>query len=202
MPRAYKYFKFPGNFSYIGYADEQLRDFGGHPIACVRGSCFETLFTVFHTYQAETGQHSLVAHHLFKYSGAPAKMRLTAKVKSKLHRDARLTSAQWWEVYHRLKLKNLTRGWEREFYNSVESFGPEKPVSINGAAARADHALYAPYDVEREGIFSTDFDLENADYELLFDAEVAFHHDSAGYHGWHKTMLHFILSGLWIERVI
>lgn len=62
------------------------------------------------------------------------------------------STVTWWEVYHRLKLKNLTKGWEREFYNSVESFGSEKPLSINGVAARADRALYAPYDAEREGI--------------------------------------------------
>ena len=201
LPRSYKYFKFPGQYSYIGFADEELREFGGHPITSVRGSCFEQLFTVFHTYQAETGQHTLVSHHLFKYSGAPAKVRLTARVKSKIHRDARLTSAQWWEVYHRLKLKSLTKGWEREFYNSVESYGPQKPISINGTDARAPNALYAPYDAERGGTFSIDFDLEAGEYELLFDGEAAFHHDSNGYHGWHKTMMYFVTDGIWLERV-
>ena len=120
--------------------------------------------------------------------------------KSKIHRDARLTSAQWWEVYHRLKLKHLQKGWEREFYNSVEAYGPDKPISINGAA-HANNVLYVPYDAEREGIFSIDFDLEEGEYELLFDAEAAFHHDSAGYQGWHKTTMWFALNGLSIERV-
>jgi hypothetical protein len=200
LPRSYKYFKFPGQYPYIGFDGEENREFGGHPISSVRGSCFEAFFTAFHTYQAEVGQHTLVSHHLFKYSGAPAKVRLTAQVVSKIHRDPRLTSAQWWEVYHRLKLKNLTKGWEREFYNSVEAYGSERPISINGVA-RADSALYAPYDARREGTFPIDFELEAADYELLFDAEAAFHHDSNGYHGWHKTSMMFVLSGLWLERV-
>ena len=164
--------RLPGQYNYIGFAGEELREFGGHPIMSLRGSRFETLFTVFHTYQAEKGQHSLVAHPLFKRSGAAAKVRLTAQVSSKIHRDARLTSAQWWEVYHRLKLKHLQKGWEREFYNSVESHGPDKPISINGKDARADRALYAPYDAEREGTFSIEFDLEAGEYELLWIAKL------------------------------
>ena len=200
LPRSYKYFKFPGNYDYIGFDNESCNEFGGHPLRGGTGACIEAYFTVFHIFKAEVGQHSLVTHHLFKYSGAPAKLRLSAKVKSKIHRDARLTSAQWWEVYHRLKLKHLQKGWTREFYNSVEAYGPDKPISINGAA-RANNVLYAPYDAEREGIFSIDFDLEEGDYELIFDAEAAFHHDSAGYQGWHKTTMWFALNGLSIERV-
>lgn len=202
MPRSYKYFKFPGNYAHIGFADEHVNEFGGHPLAGGSGTNFEAFVTVFHTYQAETGQHSLVTHPLFKYSGPTAKMRLTAKVASKIHRDARLTSAQWWEVYHRLKLKHLTKGWEREFYNSVEAYGTERPISINGTAARASSALYAPYDARRDGTFSIDFELEAGEYELMFDSEVAFHHDSNGYHGWHKTSTWFGLTGVSIERVL
>jgi hypothetical protein len=201
MPRSYKYSTFPGNYAYIGFADESCNEFGGHPLHGGTGACIEMYFTVFHTYKAEIGQHSLVTHPLFKYSGPSIKVRLTAKVVSKIHRDARLTSAQWWEVYHRLKLKHLQKGWEREFYNSVDAYGPERPISINGAA-RADSALYAPYDARREGTFSIDFDLEAGEYELMLDNEAAFHHDSNGYQGWHKTSMWFALNGVSIERVL
>jgi len=205
MQPSYEYYKFPGGYAYIGFYDESCKVYH-NPLTNHSGDAFETFFTVVNIYKAETGQHSLVVQPLFKYTGAPAKVRLTAHVGSDIHRNPRQDAhvggtafAQWWEVYSRLKLKH-SKGGEKEFFNSVDSYGYNCPISISSVTSPSLYKFEEPYDASCSGFFSIDFDLEPGDYSLMFDSEAAFHH-SEEYQGWQSTSLRFYLHGLSLERV-
>jgi hypothetical protein len=75
--KTYDYSKFPGGNDDLGYRDEICTPYH-HALTNDKGDAFETKFTVLNIYRLETRQHSYVVHPLFKYSGGPAKIRLTA----------------------------------------------------------------------------------------------------------------------------
>ena len=127
---------------------------------------------------------------------------MTAFVASIVHRDPRKDGqggtpfGQTWDVFNRLRLKHPD-GSEKEFYNSVDGFSPEKPLS----ATYADRAWDDNYDCRRDGKFSIDFDLDPGKYELMLDSEVAVWESPKEYQGWQFTSLAFFLHGLSIERL-
>ena len=205
MQASYDYHKFPGHYDHIGFYDESCTVYH-NPLTNHSGDAFETFFTVVNIYKAEVGQHSLVVQPLFKYTGAKVKVRLTAHVGSAIHRDPRQDGhmggeafAQWYEVYSRLKLTHSKSG-EKEFFNSVESYGNYHPISMAAVFAPSRSSFDKPYDANCDGVFSVDFDLEAGDYSLMLDSEAAFHH-SEEYQGWQSTSLRFYLHGLSLERV-
>jgi hypothetical protein len=195
--------KFPGGNPDLGYYDERCTPYH-HALTNEKGDSFETFFTVVQIWRLDTRQHSYVVHPLFKYSGGPAKVRLSAHVASIIHRDPRRDGqggtafGQWWDVYSHLKLRRVN-GWEKEFFNSVESYGLDRPISVNGGDAYSQWG--ENYDKRRDGSFSLDFDLEPGDYELVLDSEVAFQRAPKESQGWKSTSLSFFLHCLSLERV-
>ena len=174
--KSYNFSKFPGGNNDLGYYDEKCTPYH-HALTNEQGDAFQTFFTVVNIYRLNIRQHSYVVHPLFNYSGGPAKLRLTAHIASIVHREPRKDGehgtafAQWREVYSHLKLRH-SKGWEKEFYNSPNEFGWDKPLSLNGSAAYS--AWDENYVNRRDGLFSVDFDLEAGDYDLILDSEVAF----------------------------
>ncbi len=200
-PHSYKFDKFQGGSPDLGYYNEKCTGYH-HPMTSDKGDAFETFFTEVHIYRLDIRQHSYVGHPLFTYSGAPTKVRLTAHVASIIHRDPRKDGqggtafGQIWDVFNRLRLKH-PNGSQNEFYNSVDGFGVDKPIS-----AQAFHApWYDNYDARRDGFFSIDFDLVAGNYELILDSEVAVWECEHRYEGWQSTSLAFFLHGLSLERL-
>ena len=201
--KTYDFTTFPGGNVDLGYYNQRCTPYH-HALTNDKGDSFETFFNVVNIYRLNTRQHSYVVHPLFKYTGGPAKVRLTAHVASIIHRDPRKDGqggtafGQKWDVYNHLKLRR-SKGWEKEFYNSVEAFGVERPISVQGSDAIS--AWYSNYDKRRDGVFTLDFDLEAGDYELILDSEVYFDPAPKRYEGWQSTSLAFFLHGLSIERL-
>ncbi|HEU4767971.1 MAG TPA: hypothetical protein VFS77_11370 [Pyrinomonadaceae bacterium] len=200
---SYKYTKFPGGDPDLGYYDERCSQHH-HPLTNDSGDSFDTFFTVVNIWRLDRrDQHSYVNHALFKYSGPTIKVRLSANVASIIHRAPRKDGqggtafAQTWDVFNRLRLKHPD-GSQKEFYNSVDSFGNEKPLSVNGSEAYS--AWHQQYDKRRDGVFYIDFDLVPGDYEIVLDSEAAFWRAPKRYEGWQSTSLEFFLHGLAIER--
>jgi len=199
--KSYKQTPFPGNNDDLGIKSLSYTPYH-HALTNDAGDAFSTSFTVAHMYRLNTRQHSYVLHPLFKYSGGKVKVRLSVHVASIIHRTARLDgehgtgNSGWWEVWSRLKLRN-SKGWEQEFFNSVDSYGSDWPISVNSIYAR----FKEPYDRRKDGFFSLDFDLDAADYELVLDNEISFTPAKIRYEGWHYTSLEFYLHGLSLERV-
>jgi len=202
--KSYNFSKFPGGNNDLGYYNEQCNPHH-HALTNDRGDSFDTFFNVVHIYRLNTVQHSYVVHPLFTYSGGAAKVRVTAHIASIVSREPRKDGqggtafAQRYEVLSHLKLRRKN-GWEKEFYNSVLSFGSERPLSLNEGGG-GWHDFYKPWSARLDGFFSVDFDLEAGDYELLLDNEVNFAESPKRYEGWQSSSLAFYLHGLSIERV-
>jgi len=199
----YKFTEFPGGYNDIGFYDQRCTS-PRHPLTNGKEDAFQHFFTVVNIYRANIVRHSYVVHRLFGYTGGPAKVRLTAHTATVLHRAPRLDGqggtafGQKYNVTNRLKLRQ-TNGWEKEFYNSVTSFGNARPLSIDGSDAYS--AWHRDYDARRDGFFSVEFDLVAGDYELILDSEVAFSEGPKRYEGWQSCSLLFALHGLSIERL-
>ncbi len=202
-PHSYKFDKFQGGSPDLGYYNERCTPYH-HPLTNDKGDAFETFFTMVHIYRLDIRQHSFVWHPLFTYSGAPIKVRLTAHVASIIHRDPRKDGqggtafGQDWEVFNRLRLKH-PNGSENQFYNSVDAFGVDRPISVQGSDAYSH--WNDNYDARRDGVFSIDFDLVPGDYQLMLDSEIAVFVCEHRYEGWQSTSLAFFLHGLSIERL-
>ncbi|HEU4712479.1 MAG TPA: hypothetical protein VFS76_12985 [Pyrinomonadaceae bacterium] len=199
---SYKYDKFPGGNPDLGYYDERCTQYH-HPLTNDQGDSFETYFTAVQIWRLDIRQHSYVVHSLFKYTGPTIKARLSASVASILKRAPRKDGqggtafAQVWDLFNRLRLKHPD-GSQKEFYNSVDSFGVMKPLSVNGS--EAESAWHQQYEKRRDGVFSIDFDLVPGDYSIVLDSEAAFWEAPKRYEGWQSTSLAFFLHGLSIER--
>ena len=128
----------------------------------------------------------------------------TAHVTSIIHRDPRKDGqggtafGQIWDVFNRLHLRH-SKGSQRTFYISVDSFGSDKPISAQGSGAY--FAWHENYDARRDGFFTIDFDLEAGDYDLAMQSECAFWESPKRYEGWQSTSLAFFLHGLSTERL-
>jgi hypothetical protein len=201
--QSYRFDKFPGGDPDLGVKVEEFKFFH-NPLTNDKGDAFETFFTVHHIWRLDSRQNSWVVHPLFKYSGAPAKVRLTAHVASIIERAPRKDGqggtafGQTWDVFNRLHLWH-SKGLKKTFYISVDSFGPEKPVSNLGTYAYS--AWHQNYKCRRDGFFTIDFDLEAGDYELSMQSEAAFWRGPKRYEGWQSTSLAFFLHGVSIERL-
>jgi len=201
--QSYRFDKFPGGDNDLGIKVEEFKFFH-NPLTNDKGDAFETFFTVHHIWRLDSRQNSWVVHPLFKYSGAPAKVRLTAFVTSIIDRAPRKDGqggtafGQTWDVFNRLHLWH-SKGSKQTFYISVDSFGKDKPVSNEGSAAYS--AWRQNYNCRRDGYFTIDFDLEAGDYELAMQSEAAFWRGPKRYEGWQSTSLAFFLHGLSIERL-
>ncbi|HEY0728087.1 MAG TPA: hypothetical protein VGD38_08475, partial [Pyrinomonadaceae bacterium] len=199
----YRHDRFPGGNPDLGIKVEEFK-FHHNPLTVDKGDAFETFFTVHHIWRLDTKQNSWVVHPLFKYSGAPAKVRLTAFVASIIERAPRKDGqggtafGQTWDVFNRLHLWH-SKGSKRTFYISVDSFGPMKPVSNEGTYATT--AWRENYKCRRDGHFTIDFDLEAGEYELAMQSEAAFWRGPKRYEGWQSTSLAFFLHGISIERL-
>lgn len=201
--QSYKYDKFPGGNPDLGF---KVETFTAHhnPLTNDRGDAFETFFTCHHIYRLVTKQESWVVHPLFKYTGGKAKVRLTAHVASIIDRAPRKDGqggtafGQVWDVFNRLHLRQKG-GSLKTFYISVDSFGVNKPISVQGTDA--DSAWHKDYKARRDGFFTIDFDLEAGDYELVMGSEARFWESPKRYEGWQSTSLAFFLHGLSIERL-
>jgi hypothetical protein len=199
----YRSDKFPGGDPDLGVKVEEFK-FYHNPLTVDKGDAFETFFTVHHIWRLDTRQNSWVVHPLFKYSGKPAKVRLTAFVASIIVRAPRKDGqggtafGQTWDVFNRLHLWH-SNGSKKTFYISVDSFGNDKPVSNEGSAAYS--AWHQNYKCRRDGHFTIDFDLEAGQYELAMQSEAAFWRGPKRYEGWQSTSLAFFLHGISIERV-
>jgi hypothetical protein len=202
--KSYGFTKFPGGYNDIGYYDEKLTPYH-HPLTNDKGDSFQTFFTVVNIWRANIRQNSYVVHPLFNYSGGPVKVRLTAHIASIVHRAPRKDGqggtafAQRYEVLSYLKLRR-SGGSEKTFYDSVLSFGRERPLSLNMGGGGWSY-WDKHYDCRRDGHFSVDFDLEAGDYELILDNVVHFSEGPKRYEGWQSSSLEFFLHGLSLERV-
>lgn len=201
--QSYRHDKFPGGDPDLGVKVENF-NFHHNPLTNDKGDAFDTFFTVHHIWRLDTKQNSWVVHPLFKYTGAPAKVRLTAHVASIIERAPRKDGqggtafGQTWDVFNRLHLWH-SKGSKRTFYISVDSFGMDKPISVQGSGAYS--AWHQNYKARRDGLFTIDFDLEAGDYELAMQSEAAFWRGPKRYEGWQSTSLAFFLHGLSIERL-
>jgi len=145
-----------------------------------------------------------VTHPLFIYTGPKIRVRITAFVSSIIHRDPRLDGQggtafeQTWDLFNRLRLAH-PNGSKNEFYNSVDSYGSDHPVSVNGSGANWDR--HKNYDCRRDGAFTIDFDLDAGKYDLVLDSEVAVWRAPQRHEGWQSSSLAFFLHGLSIERL-
>lgn len=199
----YRFDKFPGGDNDLGIKVEEFK-FYHNPLTVDKSDAFETFFKLHHIWRLDTKQNSWVVHPLFKYSGKPAKVKLTAFVASIIERAPRKDGqggtafGQTWDVFNRLHLWH-SNGSKKTFYISVDSFGIEKPVSNEGSAARS--AWYENYKCRRDGHFEIIFDLEAGEYELAMQSEAAFWRGPKRYEGWQETSLAFFLHGISIERV-
>lgn len=199
----YRSDKFPGGNPDLGIKVEEFK-FHHNPLTVDKGDAFETFFTVHHIWRLDTKQNSWVVHPLFKYSGATAKVRLTAFVASIIDRAPRKDGqggtafGQTWDVFNRLHLWH-SKGSKRTFYISVDSFGSLKPVSNEGTLAYS--AWHQNYHCRKDGHFTIDFDLEAGEYELAMQNEAAFWRGPKRYEGWQSTSLAFFLHGISIERL-
>lgn len=169
----------------------ELRDVNASPV------------TMAHYFWKFNSPEPAVGKPIFKYSGAKARVRLTASVTSIIERAPRKDGqggtafGQTWDVFNRLHLRY--KGSQTTFYISVDSFGIDKPVSNQGSAAYS--AWHENYKCRRDGSFTVDFDLEPGDYELAMQSEAAFWRGPQRYEGWQSTSLAFFLHGLSIERL-
>jgi hypothetical protein len=201
--KSYDHSKFPGGNNDLGYYNQICNGYH-HALTNDSGDSFDASFNAVHIWRLETRQHSYVVHPLFNYAGATIKVRITAHVASIIQREPRKDGqggtafGQWWDVYNHLKVRRV-KGQEKEFYNSVEAYGSDRPISAQGSDAYS--AWHEHYEKRRDGFFSVDLDLEPGDYELVLDNEVAFDRCSQRYEGWQSTSLAFYLHGLSIERV-
>jgi hypothetical protein len=202
--KTYEHSRFPGGYNDIGYYNERFSQ-RRHALVNDKEDAFETFFNVVNIWRANIQQHSYVKHPLFEYFGGKVKVRLTAFVAAIIRRDPRKDGhggtgfAQRYEVMDYLKLR-LPNGSEKQLFDSVLSFGVERPLSLNlGGGGWND--FYDPYECRRDGFFSVDFELEPGSYELILDNLVHFSEAQKRYEGWQSSSLAFFLHGLSIERV-
>lgn len=201
--QSYKFTEFPGGYDDLGFPAQKCTS-ARHPLTNSKDDAFQHSFTAAAIYRANIVRHSYVVHRLFNYSGGPAKVRLTAHTASVIRRDARKDGqrgtafGQDYDVTDRLKLR-LVNGWEKEFYNSVTSFGRDQPLSNRGSDAYS--SWRKDWEARRDGFFSVDFDLVAGDYELVLDSEVYYFEAPKRFEGWQSISLFFALHGLSIERV-
>ena len=200
---SYKYDKFPKASDDLGYYDEKCVGYH-HPLTNDKGDAFETNFKEVHIWRLNIFEHSYVTHPLFIYTGPKIRVRITAFVSSIIHRDPRLDGQggtafeQTWDLFNRLRLAH-PNGSKNEFYNSVDSYGSDHPVSVNGSGANWDR--HKNYDCRRDGAFTIDFDLDAGKYDLVLDSEVAVWRAPQRHEGWQSSSLAFFLHGLSIERL-
>jgi hypothetical protein len=201
--RSHTYAKFPGGYNDIGYYHESCES-THHPLTNEAGVALETFFNVVNIWRASIQQFSRVVHPLFTYAGGKARVRLVGHIGGRLGREPRKDGqggtafAQNYEIVNHLKLR-FPNGSEKEFYNSVTSFGPDRPLGVN-VDGGASHYWHEFYDQRRDSYFAIEFDLEPGNYDLVLDSEVAFAEGPKRYEGWQSSSLRFYLHGLALQR--
>lgn len=196
-----KFTEFGGGNPHVTYSD-QTCTLKRHPLSNDPGDIFQTSFRVENAYKAHTTDHSYVVHRLFSYSGKSVKIRLWAHVKAEISRSPRIdiqggtAFAHEYEIFNFLRLR-LPDGSEKGFYDSVHSFGPERPLSLNDLFNRTSK----PYSARRSGPHSLDFDLVPGEYHLVFGSEAYFPEARRRYSGWQDSRLSFTLHAVTLEMV-
>ena len=192
-------FPYDGGGTYITFHD-QRHDPRRHPLTNDAGDVYFVTFNVQNIFKADNALSSRTFHRLFNYSGKTVKVRLWAHVTTRLRRTPRrdihggTAFAQDYDVCNRLDLQFPDGKW-KEFYNTFNSYGPEKPVSL------AYH--YEDRDADRtaSGSFKIDFDLVPGTYQLVLDNGAYFREAKHRYEGWQSTTMDFTLRAVSLEML-
>jgi len=198
----YEYKPLPPGYDDLTVKDQRFDKYR-HPLMNAQQIAYEVSYTVFNIYRANAKYRGEVNIKLFRYDGAPAKVRLTAHLLSRLKSDTRkdhnggTAFRNPYSLLAHLRLM-LPDGSKRKFYTSTEEFGYNKPLDMEGSAAYS--AFERPYDAYYMGGFGIDIDLKPGVYGLQLDNEIYYPGAPKRSEGWNCTGLGFQLRHVTLER--